>query len=108
VGDPHWTSFIKRLEAVSEEFAAAWRSHDVARNVSYVKVLRHPAFGTVSLTTTSFDLRTVPGAHMVVYTATDPASEKVLHRLAAGENADARFPCWPLHFPERALASAPL
>jgi transcriptional regulator with XRE-family HTH domain len=107
VGDRVWTSFITRMEAASEEFAAAWRSHDVAQNVSYLKVLRHPALGRVSLTTTSFDLRSVPGSHMVVYTAAEPASTEVLLRLAAGEGADARFPCWPLHYAERALASAP-
>ena len=30
VGDPAWTSFIRRLEAASPEFAAMWATQDVA------------------------------------------------------------------------------
>ena len=31
VGDPAWTHFIRRLEALSPTFAAAWAAHDVAK-----------------------------------------------------------------------------
>jgi len=108
VGDPVWTSFINRMEAASEEFAAAWQSHDVAHNVHYLKVFRHPAVGRITVTTASFDVREVPGARMVVYTAKDQASQEALHRLAVGQIEDAHFPCWPAHDPKRALASAPI
>jgi hypothetical protein len=105
VGDPAWTGFIRRMEAVSEEFAAAWQSHDVAQHVSYHKVFRHPAVGLATLTNTSFDVRSFPGARMIVYTSVDAASNEVLRRLATGEGADAHFSCWPLHHPERTPAS---
>jgi transcriptional regulator with XRE-family HTH domain len=105
VGDPIWTRFIQRMEGISDAFAAAWRSQDVARNVRYLKLFRHPAFGQFALTSTSFDVREVPGARLVAYTATDPASKDTLTRLAAGEEADAHFPCYPLHQAERPLAT---
>jgi len=106
VGDPMWTRFVRRMEETSDDFAAAWRTQDVARNVRYLKVFRHPAFGRFALTSTSFDVRDVPGARMVAYTATDPASKDVLLRLAAGEGAGAHFPCWPMHQAEHVLATA--
>jgi transcriptional regulator with XRE-family HTH domain len=105
VGDPVWTQFIKRMEAVSSDFADAWRSQDVALNPHYRKVFRHPSLGRLALTSTSFSIRAVPGARLVLYTATDPADKQVLLRLAAGEHADDRFPCWPIHDTERGLAT---
>jgi len=30
VGDPAWTGFIRRMEALSPEFAAMWATQDVA------------------------------------------------------------------------------
>jgi transcriptional regulator with XRE-family HTH domain len=106
VGDPAWTHFIRRLEAESPPFARAWAAHDVAQPVSVMKVFRHPSAGLITTTSTSFAVQAVPGARMVVYTPGDQASSQALARLAAGENADARFPCWPAHYPERAVASA--
>jgi transcriptional regulator with XRE-family HTH domain len=113
VGDPTWTHFIRRIEAESPRFAAAWAAHDVAQPGSYSKVLRHPGLGEFSATTASFAVQEVPGARMVVYTPTDPASRTTMERLAAGEAADAHFPCWPAHSPEtgqfpRRTAALPL
>src|SRR6185437_12429188 len=42
VGDPAWTHFIRRLEALSPAFAEAWASHDVAQPSSRTKRFRHP------------------------------------------------------------------
>jgi transcriptional regulator with XRE-family HTH domain len=106
VGDPSWTHFIRRLEARSPDFARAWAAHDVAQPTSYMKVLRHPGVGTITTTSTSLAVQAVPGARMVIYTPADEASEAALARLAGGEEADARFPCWPTHQPERAVATA--
>jgi transcriptional regulator with XRE-family HTH domain len=108
VGDPAWTHFIRRLEAISPAFAQSWAAHDVAQPSSYVKVFRHPGVGEVTVTSTSFAVQSVPGARMQVYTPADEQSKKALARLAAGEEADARFPCWSLHQPERTLAAAAL
>jgi len=106
VGDPAWTHFVRRLEAESPAFAKAWAAHDVAQPASYVKNFRHPGVGQITATSTSFAVQAVPGTRMVVYTPTDEASERAIARLAAGEEADARFPCWPVHHPERSVAAA--
>jgi transcriptional regulator with XRE-family HTH domain len=101
VGDPGWTHFIRRLEAVSPAFAEAWASHDVAQPTSHTKHFRHPTAGHLATTSTSFAVNMVPGARLVVYTPDDEASEKALARMAAGAERDARFPCWNSHHPER-------
>jgi transcriptional regulator with XRE-family HTH domain len=101
VGDPAWTHFIRRLEAVSPAFAEAWASHDVAQPTSHTKHFRHPTVGHIITTSTSFAVTAVPGARLVVYTPEDEPSEKALARLAEGPDRDARFPCWNSHHPER-------
>jgi transcriptional regulator with XRE-family HTH domain len=107
VGDPEWTRFITRLTAVSDMFAEAWNSHDVAQPAHFSKVFRHAALGRISVTSTSFEVRAVPGARLVVYTAADPGSKRALLQLTAADNASARFPCWTTHQASRVLASAP-
>jgi transcriptional regulator with XRE-family HTH domain len=107
IGDPVWASFVQRLQAESEEFAAVWAAHNVAQPAHYLKVLRHPAFGRVTVMSTAFGVQSVPGARMVVYTPADESSNEILHRLAAGEGAHDHFPCWPAHHPERTLIPTP-
>jgi transcriptional regulator with XRE-family HTH domain len=102
VGDPAWTHFISRLNAQSPVFAELWAAHDVARPASYVKRFRHPTLGTISATSTSFAVTAIPDARMVIYTPDDPASERAIARLAAGEELGARFGCWDTHDAERA------
>jgi len=106
VGDPAWTQFIRRLEAVSPSFAEAWAAHDVAQPASYTKSFRHPGVGPITVTTTSFAVTAVPGARMVVYTPDDERSRVAIARLAAGDQLTARFPCWNSHYPERAVVTA--
>jgi transcriptional regulator with XRE-family HTH domain len=105
VGDPAWTHFIRRLEAISPVFEQAWAAHDVAQPTTVVKVFRHPGVGEITAMATSFAVHAVPGARMQVYTPVDEPSEKAIARLAAGEEADARFPCWSRHHPERSVES---
>jgi transcriptional regulator with XRE-family HTH domain len=105
VGDPAWMHFIRRLEAESPSFGKTWAAHDVAQPTSYVKDFRHPGVGRITATATSFAVQAVPGARMVVYAPADEPSEKALARLAAGDQADARFPCWSQHHPERRVAT---
>jgi transcriptional regulator with XRE-family HTH domain len=101
VGDPAWTHFIRRLQALSPTFAATWAAHDVAPPTSHTKRFRHPTFGVITTKSTSFAVTTAPGARMVIYTPDDAQSEKAIARLAAGEELTARFPCWNSHHPER-------
>ena len=106
VGDPAWTHFIRRLEAASPAFAEVWAEHDVSAPASYVKGFRHPSVGMIHAVSTSFAVTAVPGARMVVYTPSDEQSRIALDKLAAGEGADAHFPCWPAHAPEPAAVAA--
>ena len=106
VGDPAWTHFIRRLEALSPEFEKAWAAHDVAQPASVMKVFRHAGVGLITATSTSFAVQAVPGARMLVYTPADEPSKQALARLAIGEEIDARFPCWSEHYPERSVVSA--
>ena len=105
VGDPAWTHFIRRLEALSPVFAEIWAAHDVAQPASHVKRFRHPALGEITTRSTSFAVTAVPGTRMVVYTPDNAGSEHAIARLAAGEQRTARFPCWNTHSPERAVVS---
>jgi len=106
VGDPAWTHFISRLEAISPEFTRAWAAQDVAHPASYLKIFRHPRFGRLEARSTSFDVRAVPGARMVVYIPASETARTAMERLAAGDGLDDRFPCWPEHETERELALA--
>jgi transcriptional regulator with XRE-family HTH domain len=101
VGDPAWTHFIRRLEALSPKFAAIWAAHDVAQPASHTKRFRHPTLGLLTTRSTSFAVTAVPGARMVIYTPDDAHSESAIARLAAGEELTARFPCWNSHDPQR-------
>jgi transcriptional regulator with XRE-family HTH domain len=85
VGDPAWTHFIRRLEALNPAFTALWAAHDVALPTSYTKRVRHPTLGLITTTSTSFAVNAVPGARMVIYTPDDAHSAKAIARLAAGE-----------------------
>jgi transcriptional regulator with XRE-family HTH domain len=108
VGDPVWTHFIRRLEALSPAFTAAWAAHEVAQPASHTKNFRHPGVGRVTVTSTGFAVNAVAGARMVIYTPDDEQSKTALARLAAGDQLTARFPCWPkhnIHHEERTVAA---
>jgi transcriptional regulator with XRE-family HTH domain len=97
VGDPVWTHFIRRLEALSPAFTAAWAAHEVAQPASHTKNFRHPGVGRITTTSTGFAVNAVAGARMVIYTPDDEQSKAALARLAAGDQLTARFPCWSKH-----------
>ncbi len=101
IGDPAWTHFIRRLEALSPSFAKAWAAHEVAQPASYTKVFRHPAVGRITTISTSLAVQAAPGARMVVYTPADEESKAAIARLAAGDQLTARFSCWSRHQAER-------
>jgi hypothetical protein len=98
VGEPAWTGFVRRLAAVSPEFARFWDEHDVASQTTYLKIFRHPACPQeLALTTTSLAVQSVPGTRIVVYRPADEVSREAIAALLAGEGADAHYPCWELH-----------
>jgi hypothetical protein len=97
LGDPIWTRFVRRLAAVSPQFARLWDEHDVAGQVSYLKIFRHPAHPQLVLTTTSLAVQAVPGTRMVVYRPADDVTRVAIDKLLAGDGTDAHFPCWETH-----------
>jgi transcriptional regulator with XRE-family HTH domain len=97
VGEPAWTGFVRRLAAVSPQFARLWDEHDVASQATYLKIFRHPAYPQLTLTTTSLAVQAVPGTRMVVYRPADKATRQAISKLLAGEGTDAHYPCWELH-----------
>ena len=105
VGDPAWTHFIRRLEALSPRFAEIWATHDVAPAASHTKRFRHPTLGEITTKSTGFAVNAVPGTRMVIYTPDNARSEHAIGRLAAGEGLTDRFPCFDSHSPERVLVS---
>jgi transcriptional regulator with XRE-family HTH domain len=106
VGDPAWTHFIRRLEAMSPRFAEIWAAHDVAQPAGHTKRFRHPTLGLLTTKSTSFAVTAVPGERMVVYTPDDARTEQAIARLAAGDELTARFACWDSHDPERQLVTS--
>jgi hypothetical protein len=96
VGDPAWTGFIRRLEAVSPEFAAMWATQDVAHPHYYAKVFRHPLYPRLEMTSASFAVQTAPGTRLVVYTPDNEATRTAMERLVA-DPVQHHFPCWPAH-----------
>jgi hypothetical protein len=91
VGDPAWTGFIRRMEAVSPEFA-----QDVAHPHHHAKVFRHPLYPRLEMTSTSFAVHTAPGTRMVVYTPDNEATRAAMERLVA-DPVEHHFPCRPDH-----------
>jgi len=106
VGEPNWTGFIERLEAISPQFAKLWAEHDVASPVSYIKVFRHPAYDRLAMTSTSFGVLSVPGTRMVVYNPVDETCRAAIAKLLSGDGTDAQYPCAPAHARRRAELAA--
>jgi hypothetical protein len=97
IGEPAWTGFVRRLQAASPEFGQMWAQHEVASVATYDKIFRHPAHPRLAMTSNSLAPSAMPGTRMVVYTPADETTRAGVASLIAGEGADARFPCWPLH-----------
>jgi transcriptional regulator with XRE-family HTH domain len=97
VGEPAWTTFVRRLQARSPHFARLWAEHDVASQATYLKIFRHPAYDRLAMTTTSLAVLAVPGTRVVVYTPADEVTRESIAALLRGEGTEARFPCWDSH-----------
>src|SRR5262249_14820689 len=67
LGEPAWTGFVRRLQAVSASFARLWDEYEVASQASYLKIFRHPVHPKLTLTTTSLAVQAVPGTRLGGY-----------------------------------------
>ena len=78
VGDPDWEEDIRRLSALSTEFAELWALHEVAEFRPTSMAYRHPDAGPLTFTTNELQVQAGPEARLVVRT---PADEETRKRL---------------------------
>jgi len=80
VGDPEWEEDIRRLSALSPEFAGLWARHEVSGPCLRTRRLAHPAAGQLAFTLTDFDVSAVPDLRIAVYTPQDDDTRRRLPR----------------------------
>jgi transcriptional regulator with XRE-family HTH domain len=71
VGDPDWEEDIRRLSAMSSEFAGLWARHEVAEPEPRVRTFIHPEVGPLTFTATELAVPVMPEARLTVYTPAD-------------------------------------
>nr|WP_241265574.1 helix-turn-helix transcriptional regulator [Streptomyces boncukensis] len=94
VGEPVWEDFIQRLSEASAEFAALWRSGDVAPPGTRVKRVQNAAVGRLRLISTSLEISLAPETRIVVYTPYDDETRRLVAEARSVE--DPLIGC-PLH-----------
>jgi len=80
VGHPDWEEDIRRLSALSSEFAELWALHEVAEFQPRVRTFIHPDAGPLTFTMSELQVPATPEARLVVYT---PADDETRERLPA-------------------------
>jgi hypothetical protein len=73
-GDPDFERLISFLMKASPEFRTWWPRHDVVRQPSTVKRIRHPSAGQLEFEYMSLDVSDCPGMRFVVCTPRDIGS----------------------------------
>jgi hypothetical protein len=76
-------ALVEELSQTSAEFAALWRSNDVAGHGEGVKRLRHPQAGLVELEFSNFAVDGRPDLTMMVYDPATPDSAERIRMLIA-------------------------
>jgi transcriptional regulator with XRE-family HTH domain len=84
LGEQSWTAFVRRLSAVSPEFARMWANHDVAGPSTRLKIFQHVLDRELKMITTSFAVSATPEARMIVYTPVDEDDRALLVEVTAG------------------------
>jgi transcriptional regulator with XRE-family HTH domain len=80
IGDPEWEEDIRRLAALSPEFADLWARHEVAEPAARTLRFRHPDAGLMTFTRTEFEVSAVPGLRIAVYSPQDDDTRARLPR----------------------------
>lgn len=78
VGDPSWEEDIRRLSALSPEFAELWERHEVAEPRARLRRFDHPRAGRMNFRLTELAVSEVPGLRIQVSTPDDPATWALL------------------------------
>jgi transcriptional regulator with XRE-family HTH domain len=71
IGDPEWAENIRRLAALSPEFAEIWERHEVAGPAERTLRFRHPVAGLMTFTRTEYEVSARPGLRISVYSPQD-------------------------------------
>lgn len=87
--NPSWQELVRRLCAMSEEFAAMWETQDVAEPGPREKLFRHAAVGLMSFRTTSLNVSQSPETRMIVYTPTNERTRSAVIWLMSYEREEA-------------------
>jgi transcriptional regulator with XRE-family HTH domain len=78
IGDQDWEEDIRRLVALSREFAELWARHEVADPEPRVLTYLHREAGPLSLAISELNVPDLPEAHIAVYTPCDEATRAKL------------------------------
>jgi transcriptional regulator with XRE-family HTH domain len=84
VGEPAWTSFVRRLSTASPEFARTWANHDVAGSSSRLKFFRNVAGGVLRTISTNLAIPANPETRIAVYTPAGEEDRRLLDRITSG------------------------
>ncbi len=71
VGDPEWAENIRRLAALSPEFAEIWERHEVAGPAERTLRFRHQVAGLMTFTRSEYEVSAQPGLRISVYSPQD-------------------------------------
>jgi transcriptional regulator with XRE-family HTH domain len=83
VGDPDWEEDIRRLSALSSEFADLWALHEVAEFRPSTRTFIHQDAGPLTFTTSELQVTASTEARLVVYTPADDETRKRLPETRA-------------------------
>jgi transcriptional regulator with XRE-family HTH domain len=78
IGDPTWDEDIRRLSALSPEFAALWARHEVADPRPRLREFQHPRVGRMHLRLTELAVSEAPGLRIQVSTPEDASTWALL------------------------------
>jgi hypothetical protein len=80
---------VEELSQSSADFAALWRSNDIAGHRDGVKRIRHPDVGLIELEFSTFAVEGRPDLNMLVYNPATPEGVEQVRRLIEARNRQA-------------------
>ncbi len=80
---------VEELSQSSADFAALWRSNDIAGHGDGVKRIRHPDVGLIELEFSTFAVEGRPDLNMLVYNPATPEGVEQVRRLIEARNRQA-------------------
>jgi len=84
IGDPEWDEDIRRLAALSLEFAELWARHEVAAPAPRTLRFRHAEAGLMTFTRTELDVLSVADLRVAAYSPQDDDTRDRLPRARRG------------------------